>query len=219
MDGKFIIVCGHYGSGKTNYSLNLAINEAKKGKDVTLVDLDFVNPYFCSSGYKEELEKNGVKVISTAYANTNVDLPAVVPEMYSIFENKGTTIVDLGGDDAGSAVLGRFYEQLKNVDYEMRYVINKYRSLTTTPEETGEILDEIEKVTRCKATCIVNNSHLKSETTVDTVKDSIEYAKEVSKMCGLPIKYTTIPSNISEGVKIEDMQLYPVDIYVKTVWE
>jgi len=214
---KFVIVCGHYGCGKTNYSINIAINEAKKGEKVTLVDLDFVNPYFCSSGYKEELEKYGVEVISTAYANTNVDLPAVVPQMYSIFEQDGLVVVDLGGDDAGSAVLGRFYERLKDIDYEMRYVINKYRSLTTTEDETVEILRQIEEVTRCKATSIVNNSHLKQETSIETVKDSIEYANEVSKKCGLPLLHTTIPTNIYD--EEEESSYYPVDIYVKTVWE
>jgi len=213
---KFVIVCGHYGCGKTNYSINLAINEAKKGEKVTLVDLDFVNPYFCSSGYKSELEKYGVNVISTAYANTNVDLPAVVPQMYSMFESEGVVVVDLGGDDAGSAVLGRFYDKLKNVNYEMRYVINKYRSLTTTADETIDILREIEEVTRCKATSIVNNSHLKQDTSIETVKNSIEYANEVAKKSNLPILYTTIPSNI---YKDSDDKFYPVDIYVKTVWE
>ena len=54
-DRKFNIICGHYGCGKSNYSINLALDMAGKGSKVMLVDLDLVNPYFLSSGYKEML--------------------------------------------------------------------------------------------------------------------------------------------------------------------
>ena len=55
---RITVVCGHYGSGKTNFSLNLAMDMAKKNssKNITLVDLDIVNPYFRSSDYRELLE-------------------------------------------------------------------------------------------------------------------------------------------------------------------
>ena len=43
---RITIITGHYGSGKTNLSVNLAVNAAKEGKKVTVVDLDIVNPYF-----------------------------------------------------------------------------------------------------------------------------------------------------------------------------
>ena len=61
---RIIIVCGHYGCGKTNFSLNLALDIAKQGKAVTLIDLDVVNPYFRSSDYQEVLKENGVDVIA-----------------------------------------------------------------------------------------------------------------------------------------------------------
>ena len=64
-DRKFNIICGHYGCGKSNYSINLALDMAKNGRKVMLVDLDLVNPYFLSSGYKEMLEENGIKVTAS----------------------------------------------------------------------------------------------------------------------------------------------------------
>ena len=45
-DKKIIIICGHYGSGKTNIAVNLARLFSENGKKVALVDLDIVNPYF-----------------------------------------------------------------------------------------------------------------------------------------------------------------------------
>ncbi|MDR3149571.1 MAG: P-loop NTPase, partial [Oscillospiraceae bacterium] len=53
------LITGHYGCGKTNFALNLACTLAERGKSVTLVDLDIVNPYFRSSDYPELLEKRG----------------------------------------------------------------------------------------------------------------------------------------------------------------
>ncbi len=223
-DNRIIIVCGHYGTGKSNFSLNLALAERAKGNPVTLVDLDLVNPYFLSSGYDEKLKEAGIQVIAPKYAGTNVDIPAIGPEINGIFSREGVSIVDLGGDDAGATVLGRFHRQLAEHGYEMLYVVNKYRNLTASPEEAVEILQEIERVARCKPTGIVNNSHLKQLTELATIEESISFAKEVAKITQLPIIYQTAPDYI-EGV--EEMleayslkeQYFPVEILVKTPWE
>ena len=37
---KINIITGHYGSGKTNVSVNMALDLAEKGEKVTVVDLD-----------------------------------------------------------------------------------------------------------------------------------------------------------------------------------
>ena len=118
---KFYIVCGHYGCGKSNFSLNLAIDRAKRGRKVTLVDLDLVNPYFLSSGYKEKLEAMGITVIAPMFANTNVETPGFPVNLNMVFETEDDVIMDVGGDDAGSVVLGRFHKQLAETDYEFKY--------------------------------------------------------------------------------------------------
>ena len=48
---KIYLITGHYGSGKTNFAVNLALSERKLGRTVTLVDLDIVNPYFRSADF------------------------------------------------------------------------------------------------------------------------------------------------------------------------
>ncbi|MBR4225675.1 MAG: hypothetical protein IKM91_09140 [Candidatus Methanomethylophilaceae archaeon] len=55
LERRVTVVCGHYGAGKTNLSINLAADCARRGEDVTLIDLDVVNPYFRSADYSEQL--------------------------------------------------------------------------------------------------------------------------------------------------------------------
>ena len=96
---RITLVCGHYGSGKTNFALNLAVNAAKSGEKITLVDLDIVNPYFRTADYKDELEAAGVNVIAQNLEGTTLDAPALTARMFSIFEESmGRVIVDVGGD-------------------------------------------------------------------------------------------------------------------------
>ena len=212
-----LIICGHYGTGKTNLSVNLAIDSARSGKKVTLIDLDTVNPYFRSSDHRDVLEKEGVELIVPEFANTNVESLSV-PHIDLAFKDKGLTIIDVGGDDAGATVLGRYSQRIKNIGYEMWYVINKYRPLISDHNETTEMLRNIESACRLKATGIVNNSHLKEFTTAETINSAAEYANEVSEDTGIPIVLTTYPKQITEGISKIDF-LYPVDIYVKVPWD
>lgn len=223
---KFYIVCGHYGCGKSNFSLNLAIDRAKRGRKVTLVDLDLVNPYFLSSGYKEKLESMGITVIAPMFANTNVETPGFPINLNMIFETDDDVIMDVGGDDAGSVVLGRFHKQLAETDYEMLYLVNRYRNLTAAPEETLEIMKEIEAASRCKVNAIVNNSHLKYDTTWEAIEKSLVYAKEVAEYSKLPLWATTIPTYLYKDDRVRsltetyaDVKWYPVEIYVRAPWE
>jgi nitrogenase subunit NifH len=220
---KFTVICGHYGCGKTNLSINLAIDCAKAGKTVTLVDLDLVNPYFRSSEYGEILQRNGVKLIAPVFANTTLDLPMLPAELNSIFTSSDDHIIlDVGGDDVGSTVLGTIARKISELDYEMLYVVNRYRVLSTTAEEAVELLREIEAASRLKATAVVNNSHLKSVTTAQDILDSAEFAQKAADTLSLPLLFTTVPRKIGTE-QAETLSkipnLYPIDIYVRSPWE
>ena len=214
---SLLIICGHYGVGKTNLSVNVAIESARSGKRTVLIDLDTVNPYFRSSDHRAVLEKDNVELVVPEFANTNVE-SLFVPHMDLTFDDGKFTIIDVGGDDAGATVLGRYSNTIKERGYEMWYVINKNRPMTSEAEDTAEMLRSIEKACRLEATGIVNNSHLKEYTTIDTIKDSAEYAEKVSRTTGLPIVRTTCPKGIS-GKEQNIIPLYPVDIYVRTPWD
>ena len=186
---RITLVCGHYGSGKTNFSLNLALNAAKRGERITLVDLDIVNPYFRTADYKDELEAAGVNVI-----------------------------IDVGGDDAGATALGRFSRQLNESGYDMLCVINKYRKFISDPEEAVEMLAEIEAACRLKATGIVNNSHLGAQTTAQDILASVPYAEKTAELASLPLVCTTAPKSVASELEGKIENLCPVDVLVKLPW-
>jgi len=214
-----IIVCGHYGCGKTNFSINLACMIKAQGKEVTLIDLDIVNPYFRTSDYPELLELKGIKLAASHYAHSNLDIPALTSEMQVVLNGQGTVIVDVGGDEQGAAALGRFNPIIKKRGYQMLYLINKYRIMTQDADEALSLLKDIEVSSRLEATEIVNNSHLKSQTQRKDILSGIDFARDVSEASGLPLLMSTTPKNLFAPDELLKHNLSEVDIFVKTDWE
>ena len=214
---RVTVVCGHYGTGKTNLSINLALDEAAEGRNVTLIDMDVVNPYFRSSDYADILTKKGVRVLGPNFANSNLDTPSLPAAISDAVLDGEKVIIDVGGDDAGATALGVYRKQLCQADPDVIYVINRYRSQTTTPEEAVDILREIENAAHIRATCLANNSHLKQLTNEDTILESMPFAEKVSELTGLPLRFTTTPVGVDLLNKIPNM--YQLSVYVRTPWE
>lgn len=202
---RITLFAGHYGSGKTNVALNYAYNLKQNGFDTVIADIDTVNPYFRTKDSAAELKQAGIELIASEFAGSNVDLPALPAAMYDIiFDSEKYAVIDIGGDDRGAFALGRYTpEILRENNYSMLMVINMYRPLTSTPEDTVEILHEIETASGIPFTGLVNNSNLGTGTTVSTLTDSFEYANKVSMLSGLPIYATTCP-NTAEFSDISD---------------
>lgn len=216
MDKKeIIVITGHYGSGKTNFAVNLALKEAKSGKSCTVIDLDIVNPYFRTADFEQLFSENGIILRAPLYANSNLDIPALNIDLRSITDKTDCVIIDVGGDDEGAKALGRFTDEISEVGYEMLYVINKYRYLTKEPEEALELMYEIERASGLKCTGIVNNSNLGVETTTETVRAGLDYAKNVSDTAKLPLYATAAKQEV---IPAEAENPFPVSVYVKTMW-
>lgn len=213
---KITVITGHYGCGKTNFSVNYALFLAKAGKKVVVADFDIVNPYFRTADFKELFAKNGIRLISPQFANTNVDIPTINFDLLDI-EQDEYLIVDVGGDDSGAVALGRFSASLKNNDYDMLYVINKYRYLMQTPADSFAMLKAIENACGLQHTSIVNNSNLGIETTAQTVCDSFDYADSLAKLSNLPLRYTAADESINIGSMAENY--FPIKVFVKPIWE
>lgn len=209
---KVILVMGHYGVGKTNFTLNLAKKLIEAGEELTLVDLDIVNPYFRSGDYAKTL---GCPVILPNFHGTTLDTPSLSAAVDSAIMSKGRVLIDVGGDDAGSAALGRYSEKIKNVGYAGLYVLNFYRPLTRTPTEALEILKEIEKSARLTATGVINNSNLGRETRAEDIAATFSKAEEFCIMAGLPLMGTAVP----KGGVLGAPKPIAVDINVKFPWE
>lgn len=204
---RLTLFAGHYGSGKTNIAVNYALHLAKEGKPVCIADLDIVNPYFRTADSAGELAAAGVELISPQFANSNVDLPALPAEAYRLVEDKSVYgIMDIGGDDRGAYALGRYVPFMKEEgNYRMAFVANSYRPLTRTPAEALEVMKEIEAACGLAFTCIVNNSNLGTETTRETVMDSLEYIRQLSRISGLDVWLHTARADLADQLELPNV--------------
>ena len=118
---RMTIFAGHYGSGKTNIAINYALFLKRQSLTVSIGDLDIVNPYFRTKDGERVLNENEVRLISSKYANSNIDLPSIPAEIYSLIDDKSVhAVMDVGGDDRGALALGRYADKIKEEnDYEM----------------------------------------------------------------------------------------------------
>lgn len=199
---RLTILSGHYGSGKTNIAVNLALEQAKLGKKVAVSDLDIVNPYFRTKDSYDLFAKNGIMLISSEYAGTNLDIPAMPQEIYSLTDDKSITgIIDVGGDDRGALALGRLVPAIINENnYEMLMVLNMFRPLTRTTKDALEVKYEIENACGLKFTGIINNSNLGAETKAKDIIDSISFSEEFSRIASIPLKLITCEKRLENEV-------------------
>lgn len=214
---RIVLLAGHYGSGKTNIAVNLAFSLKKSRERVAVADIDIVNPYFRSKDSVQDLEAAGIRMIASEYAGTNVDVPALPQEVYSIIDDRElSAVIDLGGDDRGALAMGRWRDAILEEDnYEMLFVINRFRPLTRDPESAMEVMHEIETASGMKFTAVVNNSNIGNETTAEDVLGSQDYAKEVCRLSGLPLKMTTVHEKLYEELKDRIENLYPLTLQKK----
>lgn len=218
MDFKRItIIAGHYGSGKTNIAINMAFELKKKYDNVAIADADIVNPYFRTKDSEKELSAAGIRLICSKYANSNVDIPALPQELYSITDDSSLyAIMDIGGDDRGAYALGRFSSKILEEDnYEMLAVINKFRPLTMDAAAAVSIIREIEAAAKMRFTGIINNSNLGNQTTCEDVMSSLEYADAVSRELDIPVKFTSVKQELYEELSKEIKDLFPLKLQSK----
>ncbi|MBQ2315860.1 MAG: hypothetical protein II372_00980 [Clostridia bacterium] len=204
---RVTLFAGHYGSGKTNLAVNFALQMRNNGKNVKIADLDIVNPYFRTKDSAKVLSDAGIELISPAFANTNLDLPALPAQVYSLVQQKDFyAVMDIGGDDRGAFALGRYRDYiLEENDYEMIFVANFYRPLTRTADEAIEVMREIEAASKIPFTAIINNSNIGDATTAQTVIDTFAIADELSQKTNLPIIFTSGTDRVIEGIDTDNL--------------
>ena len=216
---RLTILCGHYGSGKTNIAVNMAFDLASQRDNIAIADLDIVNPYFRSKDSEQEFRDKNIRLICSEFASSNVDLPSMPADLYAITDDKSLSVImDIGGDDRGAYALGRLRPAiLEENDYEMLMVVNKFRPLTPDAPSTIEVMREIEAACGIPFTGIINNSNLAGETTAEDVLGSISYAEEVSRLSGLPVVLTTVEESLYDELKDEISPLFSLKLQKKPI--
>lgn len=210
---RLTLFAGHYGSGKTNIALNYARWLRGQGLPVTIADLDIVNPYFRTRDSEAALRAEGIGLICSEFANSNLDVPALPKEVYRLIDDRSTYgVLDIGGDDRGALALGRYVPGIREEnDYEMLFVVNRARPLTGTVEDTLAVMGEIETACALPFTAIVNNTNLGTLTTAGDVLESLDYARELAARTGLPVKMTCADERLCPELSRVD-ELFPLSI-------
>ncbi len=215
---RLTLVTGHYGTGKTEFSVNLALALAEAGERTALADLDIVNPYFRGRERRELLEAAGVRLIATSQALADADVPALPAELHALLEDRTVRgVLDIGGDPSGARVLARYRPRIVKEDYQLLYVVNAARPEVRTAERGVEVLRAIETVTGLACTGLVNNTHLCGETTAEDIREGAALAGEVSRLTGIPVACHAAESRFREALK--DLDPFPIEIRMKKPWE
>ena len=219
--GTVRIIAGHYGSGKTEVAVSLAMRLAAAGRTVALGDLDIVNPYFRSREQAAAMEAAGIAVHSSSLGhNLTLDLPAVSAAIRGpLVDTTCDAILDVGGNGVGAKVLVEFAADLRRRDYEMLLVVNAYRPETADVAGVIEQLRTIEAWSTLHCTGLISNTHLLRETTAADVLAGYRLTKAVSAQTGLPIAYVSAIGPALGGVSdhLEGERL-PIGMYLRESW-
>lgn len=217
---RLTVVTGHYGTGKTELAVNLALSLAGKGARVALADLDNVNPYFRSRERRALLAESGIRLIATSQACTDADIPSVPAELLAILEDRTWRgVLDIGGDPVGARVLARFQPKIAGEDYQLIYVLNANRPEVRTVESAVDCLRAIEATTGLTCSALVNNTHLCGETTPEDILRGAELAGAVSRETGIPILCHTAEDRLLPTLPDLKEPVLPISIHMKKPWE
>lgn len=220
---RITVLFGNYGSGKTELSLNIALELSKAFSDVTLVDLDIVNPYFRSSEHTAMLRRSGIRVVAPVYANTAVDVPSLPPDVFAAFSG-GHSVLDCGGDPVGAAALGSLKPQLdaSRHETEVLYVVNTCRPFQDSAQALAESVKRIQSSARLMADGFVLNTNLGQETTGEELNEGYQLVTELSAVTGIPLAYV---SGTPESLEVFgrhcprcDAARIPITLYTRPEW-
>jgi len=237
------IICGHYGVGKTNLALNLVAafrQTMTPEQQLTLVDMDIVNPYFRSSDSLAWLQSLQVRLLGPTLARSTLDNPSLAPGINEAFLNASAArpvIVDVGGDPDGARALARFAPVIAGRDYQMLYVANFNRPEVATAALSLAVMREIEAQAHLTVTALIGNTHLKQQSSVAQIIGTLPALYELAEVSRLPLAAIAVPAEllvefkaalaVDEGSAaapglqeaMRDVPLLAVEPLVKTVWE
>lgn len=219
---RIYIICGHYGSGKTEFSLNFAWKLAKRKEEVALIDLDIANVYFRSRELRQLFKSKGIEVFGSAFDHEiTAELPALSSNIRKPLESKGFhSVVDLGGDQSGAIIINQFKKYVTPNNHEMFCVVNANRPETETIEGALRHMANIEDATGLNITGIVNNTHMLSQTRITDIQRGSALCSDISNHLNIPIVYNCYPEDILETDRLSSdiKNAFPMRLFMRPSW-
>ncbi|WHY78819.1 hypothetical protein QNH20_06730 [Neobacillus sp. WH10] len=219
---KITILSGHFGSGKTEISINLALTEKRTHEKVAINDLDIINPYFRSRDVSSIFQQHGVELIAPKNRLSTADLPIVSGEMYRVLhDHRYRLIVDAGGDKDGATALGQYYHEWKDLNLELLFVLNGNRPYVSTLEGALYTVNQIESASRLKVSGIINNTNIGSETSIKDIERGYELSSSLAEELEIPLLYTTISVHLKKEAEnfANNYDVVFIERYMKMPWE
>ncbi len=226
MEKQYKVLVGSYGCGKTELSLNLAVQAAREGKKTALVDLDIVNPFFRSGFHGEMLERENVHLIASEYTLEASDVPVVSPEVNAAFDSDYDTVIfDVGGDPVGATALGQYFHRFRRIppeNLEILFIVNTRRPLTQTEEDILDMLNKVRQCARLEITGLINNTNLAGESDLSLLEEGQEILTAVSRETGIPVCYYGVKRSLysRDAAQLSNLMGQPIllDIYTRLEW-
>lgn len=219
-NNRISIISGHFGTGKTEFAVNLALSFASESLKTAIADLDIVNPYFRSRDKRDILEDAGIRVICSSSQHEHADIPALPPDIASLFEDRSYKVVlDIGGDPTGARVLARFLPRIQREDNRLFYVFNARRPEIATIDSAEGYLRRIEDVTGLECGGIINNTHLCEYTSAEDVLAGEDAAMRLSEKTGIPLICSVVEKRLLASLSRNAVPLFPIEILMKKPWE
>ena len=224
---RITLITGHYGGGKTEVSVNLAVDLRKEYDKVAILDLDIMNPYFRSRERQKMMEDLGIMVQFNSFGyDITEDLPALSAALKTPLENKEyMAVVDVGGDSDGAKVQNQFRKYFIQGDSELLVVINTNRPESDDLEGCLFHISTIQAETGLKVEGLINNTHMLSETTPKDIIDGYKMCKKIEELTGIPHRFSICREDLLEDLKaanaeegIDDMEIYPIKLYMRPSW-
>lgn len=223
LGSRIKILTGHFGTGKTEVSVNLAALLGMMKVPYVFADLDVVDPYFRSREQKELIEKNGGILITSSKALMDADVPSMPAEVSMIYDSRDRyAIMDIGGDPSGARVLAQYRNKIEREDAEVIFVLNANRPLTKNAEAAVTYIREIEAASGLIIDSLINNTHLLGETSVEDIDRGAAMAREVSELTGIPLIGHSVPAALvgsAKEIASGEEFILPIKTYMKRPWE
>lgn len=217
---RFIFFSGGFGSGKTEIALNFALALHNQGKKVKIVDLDIINPYFRTRIVRELMLSLGIEVVSPAGKLAEADMPALTPAIRGVLEEHKDEygVFDVGGDEIGSVILGRFKKYLAAGAFSLFLVVNVCRPYTRDVAGIISMLKSIEKTAKLKVTGLVSNTNLGPETGIETILVGHRVISEAAAHLGLPVVFLGVREDLAGGIGDIDVPVLPLKLFMRVPW-
>lgn len=204
---------GEYASGKSEVAVNRALELAKLNRQVTLVDLDIVEPCYTLRPIKMELTEKGITVLAWETHETEGLGEAgntIRPECRWALRRPGDIILDIGYGVEGAKTLNLLEGANAEPDLKVLAVMNSRRPMTGSVEDIIEYVRELGPVHG-----LINNTHLGDETTVEVVQEGAKIVTEASHQLGIPVVATTAVEEIAQVIGPEDCEGNPVRALIR----